>query len=45
MATLSGQVETMRESFDGLFSGIALAVVLVYLPILCDQLTKAGPIR
>jgi multidrug efflux pump subunit AcrB len=29
--TLSGQVETMRESFDGLFSGIALAVVLVYL--------------
>ena len=24
--TLSGQVETMRESFDGLFSGMALAV-------------------
>jgi multidrug efflux pump subunit AcrB len=29
--TLSGQVETMRDSFSGLFSGMALAVVLVYL--------------
>jgi multidrug efflux pump subunit AcrB len=29
--TLSGQVETMRESYSGLFSGMALAVVLVYL--------------
>jgi multidrug efflux pump subunit AcrB len=29
--TLSGQVETMRESYAGLFAGIALAVVLVYL--------------
>jgi multidrug efflux pump subunit AcrB len=29
--TLSGQVETMRDSYTGLFSGIALAVVLVYL--------------
>ncbi|HXZ60713.1 MAG TPA: efflux RND transporter permease subunit [Steroidobacteraceae bacterium] len=28
---LSGQVETMRESYTGLFTGIALAVVLVYL--------------
>jgi multidrug efflux pump subunit AcrB len=28
---LSGQVETMRESYTGLFSGIAVAVVLVYL--------------
>jgi multidrug efflux pump subunit AcrB len=28
---LSGQVETMRESYSGLFSGMALAVVLVYL--------------
>src|SRR5262249_46228696 len=27
---LSGQVETMRESYSGLFTGIALAVVLVY---------------
>ena len=29
--TLSGQVETMRESYAGLFTGIALAVLLVYL--------------
>jgi multidrug efflux pump subunit AcrB len=29
--TLSGQVETMRDSYNGLFSGIALAIVLVYL--------------
>src|SRR6202050_961590 len=29
--TLSGQVETMRESYSGLFSGMALAVILVYL--------------
>jgi multidrug efflux pump subunit AcrB len=28
---LAGQVETMRESYSGLFTGIALAVVLVYL--------------
>ncbi|HEV7612699.1 MAG TPA: efflux RND transporter permease subunit [Steroidobacteraceae bacterium] len=29
--SLSGQVETMRESYAGLFTGIALAVILVYL--------------
>jgi hypothetical protein len=29
--TLSGQIETMRESYAGLFSGMALAVVLVFL--------------
>jgi len=29
--TLSGQVQTMRESYSGLFTGIALAIVLVYL--------------
>lgn len=28
---LSGQVETMRQSYTGLFTGIGLAVVLVYL--------------
>ncbi len=28
---LSGQVETMRQSYAGLFGGMALAVVLVYL--------------
>jgi multidrug efflux pump subunit AcrB len=29
--TLGGQVETMRESYSGLFGGMALAVILVYL--------------
>jgi multidrug efflux pump subunit AcrB len=29
--TLSGQVETMRESYAGLFAGIGMAIVLVYL--------------
>jgi multidrug efflux pump subunit AcrB len=29
--TLSGQVETMRDSYFGLFSGMAAAVALVYL--------------
>ncbi|MGP8152640.1 MAG: efflux RND transporter permease subunit [Smithella sp.] len=29
--TLAGQVKTMRESYTGLFGGMALAVVLVYL--------------
>jgi len=28
---LSGQIDTMRDSYNGLFSGMALAVVLVYL--------------
>jgi len=28
---LSGQVKTMQESYSGLFTGIAMAVVLVYL--------------
>jgi multidrug efflux pump subunit AcrB len=29
--TLAGQIETMRKSYKGLFSGMAFAVVLVYL--------------
>jgi multidrug efflux pump subunit AcrB len=29
--TLSGQIQTMIESYNGLFGGMALAVVLVYL--------------
>ena len=29
--TLSGQVQTMRESYAGLFTGIGLAIILVYL--------------
>jgi len=31
VVTLGGQIETMRESYSGLFSGMAVAVVLVYL--------------
>ncbi len=41
--TLSGQVETMRESYNGLFSGMALAVVLVYL--FWSSISRAGSIR
>jgi multidrug efflux pump subunit AcrB len=29
--TLSGQIETMRDSYSGLFSGMGVAVLLVYL--------------
>ncbi len=29
--TLAGQVETMRESYAGLFGGMSLAIILVYL--------------
>jgi multidrug efflux pump subunit AcrB len=29
--TVAGQVQTMRESFTGLFSGMAIAVILVFL--------------
>jgi len=42
--TLSGQVETMRESFDGLFSGIALAVVLVYLILVINFQSWTDPL-
>jgi len=42
--TLSGQVETMRESFDGLFSGIAMAVVLVYLALVINFQSWTDPL-
>jgi multidrug efflux pump subunit AcrB len=42
--TLSGQVETMRESFNGLFSGMALAVVLVYLILVINFQSWVDPI-
>jgi len=42
--TLSGQVETMRESYTGLFSGIALAVVLVYLFLVINFQSWIDPI-
>jgi multidrug efflux pump subunit AcrB len=42
--TLSGQVETMRESFDGLFTGIAMAVVLVYLALVINFQSWVDPL-
>lgn len=42
--TLSGQIETMRESFDGLFAGIALAVVLVYLVLVINFQSWIDPL-
>src|SRR6202035_5467338 len=42
--TLSGQVETMRESFDGLFSGMAMAVVLVYLILVINFQSWVDPL-
>jgi multidrug efflux pump subunit AcrB len=42
--TLSGQVETMRESFDGLLSGMALAVVLVYLILVINFQSWIDPL-
>jgi multidrug efflux pump subunit AcrB len=41
---LSGQVETMRESFDGLFSGMAMAVVLVYLALVINFQSWVDPL-
>ncbi len=41
---LSGQVETMRESYFGLFSGIALAVVLVYLFLVINFQSWVDPL-
>ncbi len=42
--TLSGQIETMRESFDGLFSGMAMAVVLVYLVLAINFQSWVDPL-
>jgi multidrug efflux pump subunit AcrB len=33
---IRGQIETMRSSFNGLFGGLALAIVLVYLLIVVN---------
>jgi multidrug efflux pump subunit AcrB len=41
---LSGQVETMRESFNGLFSGMALAVVLVYFILVINFQSWIDPL-
>ncbi len=42
--TLSGQVETMRESYAGLFSGMALAVVLVFLLLVINFQSWVDPL-
>jgi multidrug efflux pump subunit AcrB len=41
---LSGQVDTMRESYNGLFSGMALAVVLVYLFLVINFQSWVDPL-
>jgi multidrug efflux pump subunit AcrB len=42
--TLSGQVETMRESYNGLFTGIALAIILVYLFLVMNFQSWVDPL-
>jgi multidrug efflux pump subunit AcrB len=42
--TLSGQVETMRESYSGLFAGIALAVILIYLFLVVNFQSWVDPL-
>jgi multidrug efflux pump subunit AcrB len=42
--TLSGQVETMRDSYFGLFTGIALAVVLVFLLLVINFQSWTDPL-
>jgi multidrug efflux pump subunit AcrB len=42
--TLSGQAETMRESYNGLFTGMALAVALVYLVLVINFQSWIDPL-
>ena len=42
--TLSGQVETMRESYTGLFTGIAFAIFLVYLFLVMNFQSWLDPV-
>jgi multidrug efflux pump subunit AcrB len=42
--TLSGQVETMREGYSGLFGGMALAVILVYLFLVINFQSWVDPL-
>jgi len=42
--TLSGQVETMRESYSGLFTGMAAAVTLVYLLLVINFQSWLDPL-
>jgi multidrug efflux pump subunit AcrB len=41
---LSGQVQTMRESYAGLFTGIALAIILVYLFLVMNFQSWVDPL-
>ena len=41
---LSGQVETMLESYNGLFSGMAFAMVLVYLLLVINFQSWIDPL-
>jgi multidrug efflux pump subunit AcrB len=42
--TLSGQIETMRESYAGLFSGMAVAVILVFLFLVINFQSWIDPV-
>ena len=42
--SLSGQVETMLESYNGLFSGMAFAIVLVYLLLVINFQSWIDPL-
>jgi multidrug efflux pump subunit AcrB len=42
--SLSGQVDTMRESYTGLFTGIALAIILVYLFLVMNFQSWVDPL-
>jgi multidrug efflux pump subunit AcrB len=42
--TLSGQIETMQESYSGLFSGMALAVVFVFLALVINFQSWIDPL-
>ena len=42
--TLSGQVDTMRTSYTGIFSGMAFAVVLVYLFLVINFQSWVDPL-
>jgi multidrug efflux pump subunit AcrB len=42
--TLSGQVETMRESYAGLFTGMAVAVAFVYLLLVINFQSWLDPV-
>jgi multidrug efflux pump subunit AcrB len=41
---LSGQIETMRESYSGLFSGMGLAVILVFLLLVINFQSWIDPL-